>query len=79
MDAEKVSEKVTEILIEQLYVGKEEITLDSELRNDLGADDVDVVEMIMALEEEYDIVIPDIEIDKFQTVRDVVTYIQVNT
>lgn len=76
---EMVLEKIRELLAEQHGIDKEDITLDSELRNDLGADDIDLVEMVMDIEEEYDITIPDIEIDKFYTVKDVVDYVQTNT
>ena len=71
-----VLEKVKNVIIDQLNVDEEEITLDSSFIDDLGADSLDVVELIMALEEEFDIEIPDEDAEKVSTVGDVVEYIK---
>ena len=67
-----VFDKVREIIAEQLDVDTEEITLDTNLIKDLEADSLDAVEIIMALEDEYDIEIPDEVAEEFTTVGDIV-------
>jgi len=74
-----VFEKVKKILVEQLGVEEDEITLESSFIDDLGADSLDIVELIMALEEEFDLEIPDSEAEKITTVGDAVEYIKNNT
>lgn len=74
-----VFEKVKKIIVEQLGVEEDEITLESSFIDDLGADSLDIVELIMALEEEFDLEIPDSEAEKLQTVGDAVDYIKNNT
>ncbi|MFA6941233.1 MAG: acyl carrier protein [Clostridiaceae bacterium] len=69
-------EKVKEIIANQLGADVEEITLDSSFADDLNADSLDLVELLVALEEEYDISIPDEDISNLQTVGDVVDYIK---
>ncbi len=64
------------VVVEQLSVSADEIKEDSKFVEDLGADSLDVVELVMALEEKFDIEIPDDEAEKIQTVQDVVNYIQ---
>ena len=71
-----VFEKVKEIIVEQLGVEEEEITMESSFIDDLGADSLDIVELIMALEEEFDMEIPDEEAEKITSVGDVVEYIK---
>ena len=71
-----VFEKIKEILAEQLDADAEEMTMDTKIAEDLGADSLDVVEMLMAVEDEFNIEIPDEEIENFKTVNDVVEYIQ---
>ena len=71
-----VFEKVKEIVVEQLGVEEDEVTLESSFIDDLGADSLDIVELIMALEEEFDIEVPDEEAEKITTVGDVVEYIK---
>ena len=71
-------EKVQAIIAKELGIEKEEIKLDSRLAEDLGADSLDAVELIMALEEEFDIEIPDADAEKVVTVGDVVEYIKDN-
>jgi len=71
-----VFEKVKEIIVEQLGVEEDEITMESSFIDDLGADSLDIVELIMALEEEFDIEIPDEDAEKIATVGDAVNYIK---
>ncbi len=68
-------EKVKEIVIEQLDVQAEQVTEDASFIEDLGADSLDTVELVMALEENFDIEIPDEDAEKIKTVRDAVEYI----
>ena len=72
-------EKVKKIIVEQLGVEEEEVAMESSFIDDLGADSLDIVELIMALEEEFDIEIPDSEAEKIATVGDAVEYIKKNT
>lgn len=69
-------EKVKEIIANQLGADEEELTLESSFVDDLNADSLDLVELLVALEEEYDISIPDEDISGLQTVGDVVDYIR---
>lgn len=69
-------EKVKTLLAEQLELDENEIQLDSSFVEDLGADSLDVVEMLMLLEEEFDVTVPDEEAEKFRTVRDVVDFLK---
>ena len=71
-----VFEKVKEIVVEQLGVEEDEVTMESSFIDDLGADSLDIVELIMALEEEFDIEVPDEEAENITTVGDVVEYIK---
>lgn len=73
-----IFEKVQEKIAEQLGIDAEEVTLESSFIDDLGADSLDIVELLMALEEEFDIEIPDEEAEKLVTVGDVVDYIKNN-
>jgi acyl carrier protein len=73
---EEISERVKSIIVEQLGVSLEEVTPQASFIEDLGADSLDIVELIMALEEEYDMEIPDEDAEKIQTVEDVTKYIQ---
>jgi len=71
-------EKVKEIIIEQLDVQADQVTEDASFIEDLGADSLDTVELVMALEEHFDIEIPDEDAEKIKTVRDAVSYIDKN-
>lgn len=71
-----VFEKIKSLLAEQLDVDENDITMDSAIMEDLGADSLDVVEMLMALEEEFEISIPDDEAVNLKTIGDVVQYIE---
>ena len=71
-----VFEKVREILCDQLDIAEEEVTLDSNIVEDFGADSLDIVDFVMSLEEEFDREIPDDDIEGIKTVGDVVSYIE---
>jgi acyl carrier protein len=70
-----VERRVIEIIVEQLGVSEEEVTLEASFIDDLGADSLDLVELIMAMEEEFGVEISDEDAEKIQTVQDVVNYI----
>ena len=76
MGSEEIFEKVKEIIVEQLGVADTAVTLEASFIDDLGADSLDIVELIMAIEEEFDIEIPDADAEKVVTVNDVVDYIK---
>lgn len=78
MSSEEVFEKVKAIIVEQLGVTETTVTMEASFIDDLGADSLDIVELIMALEEEFDIEIPDADAEKVVTVGDVVDYIKEN-
>ncbi len=75
---EQVFDKVKEIIVDQLGVDEEEVTAEASFVDDLGADSLDIVELIMALEEEFGLEIPDDEAEKIATVNDAVEYIREN-
>lgn len=76
MTQEEIFEKVKEIIVEQLGVTETSVTTEASFIDDLGADSLDIVELIMALEEEFDTEIPDEDAEKVVTVGDVVDYIK---
>lgn len=78
MNTDEIFDKVKEIIVEQLGVAEDSVTNDSSFIDDLGADSLDIVELIMALEEEFDLEIPDSDAEKIVTVGDVVEYIKEN-
>lgn len=71
--------RIKEIIAEQLRVGENEITQESRFVDDLGADSLDLLEVLMALEEEYNLDIPNEDAEKMLTVGDVVAYVQEHT
>ena len=71
-----ILDKIKEFIVDQLGVDPEDIQMDTNLMKDLEADSLDAVEIIMAIEDEYDIEIPDEDAEKFQTIRDIVTYVE---
>ncbi|MDD3115127.1 MAG: acyl carrier protein [Anaerovibrio sp.] len=71
-------EKVRDIVVDQLGVEADEVAIESTFIDDLGADSLDIVELIMAFEEEFGIEIPDEAAEKIKTVQDVVSYIDQN-
>ena len=71
-----IQERVQKIVIEQLGVNETEVTLDASFVDDLGADSLDTVELVMALEEEFDCEIADDDAEKITTVQEAVNYIQ---
>ena len=75
---EEVFDKVKEIIVEQLGVAENTVTSEASFIDDLGADSLDIVELIMSLEEEFDMEIPDTDAEKIVTVNDVVEYIKNN-
>ncbi len=71
-----IIDKVKSIIVEQLGVEEEDIKMESSFVDDLGADSLDIVELVMALEEEFDLEIPDEDAEKIRTVGEAVKYIQ---
>ena len=71
-------DKVKEIIVDTLSCDEDKVTLEATLTDDLGADSLDAVELNMALEEAFEISIPDEELANFKTVNDIVTYIESN-
>jgi acyl carrier protein len=76
MDVSTAKAKVVDIIANQLGVDKEIITPEANIVDDLGADSLDVVELVMALEEAFDLEIPDEEAEKIRTVKDVFGYLE---
>lgn len=75
MKATEIEARVKKIVVEQLGVKEEEITTDASFVDDLGADSLDTVELVMALEEEFETEIPDEDAEKIVTIKDAVKYI----
>ena len=73
-----IFDKIKDIIIEQLQVDEADVNMDTNLMKDLSADSLDAVEIIMAIEDEYAIEIPDEEAEKIQTVGDLVRYVEEN-
>ena len=74
-----VLEKVKAILAEQFDVEEDKITADTDLREDLGADSLDVVDLLMSIEDEFEVEVPDEEIENIKTVGSLVSYIEANS
>lgn len=71
-----VFEKIKQMLADQLDANIDDMTMETRIGEDLGADSLDVVELLMAIEEEFDVEIPDEDIEALKTIGDVVEYIQ---
>ncbi|MCR5186475.1 MAG: acyl carrier protein [Clostridia bacterium] len=78
MSTEEIFEKIKTIIVDQLGVAEASVTMEASFIDDLGADSLDIVELVMALEEEFDMEIPDSDAEKVVTVQDVVDYIKDN-
>ena len=76
MDMKQLEEKVKDIIVEELGVERDKLTNDASFMEDLGADSLDTVELVMAFEKEFDIDIPDEEAEKLRTVGDALKYLQ---
>ena len=76
MNEEELLKKITAVVVEKLGVKAEDVSLDSAFVNDLGADSLDRVDLVMALEDEFDIEILDEDAEKFIKVSDVLAYVQ---
>ncbi len=76
MSEKSIEEKVRDIIVEQLSVNAEQVTPEAKFIEDLGADSLDVVELVMAFEEQFSVEVPDEDAEKLQTVGDVVKYIE---
>ncbi|MBQ6633979.1 MAG: acyl carrier protein [Ruminococcus sp.] len=71
-----VFEKVSEIIVDQLECEKDEVTMEASITEDLGADSLDVVDLVMSIEESFDVEIPDEDVEGIKTVGDIVKYIE---
>jgi acyl carrier protein len=78
VDNEEIFLKVKDVIVDQLNVDEDEVTLEASFVDDLGADSLDIVELVMALEEQFGISIPDEEAENIKTVGDAVEYIAAN-
>ena len=76
MAVQEIEQKVKEIIVEQLGVKSSDVSADASFVDDLGADSLDTVELVMKFEEDFDIEIPDEDAEQIQTVRDAINYIQ---
>ena len=76
MAEKSIEEKVKDIIVEQLGVNAEQVTPRAFTIEDLGADSLDIVELVMAFEEEFGVAVPDEDAEKLQTVGDVIKYIE---
>ena len=74
-----LEERVRKIVVDQLGVGEDQVTLEASFVDDLGADSLDTVELVMALEEEFDTEIPDEKAEKITTVKEAVDYVTANS
>ena len=78
MEREEILEKVKEVIVDQLTVEEDDVNEEASFVDDLGADSLDIVELVMALEEQFGISIPDEEAENIKTVGDAVAYIEAN-
>lgn len=72
-------EKLQKIISDELSVNVEDVTLSTDILNDLDADSLDVVELVMALEDSFDITVDDSDVEKLKTVQDILTYLEAKT
>ena len=79
MSDKPIEDRVKEIIVKELSVNPEQVTSTASFIEDLGADSLDTVELVMAFEEEFGVEVPDEEAEKLQTVGDVVKYIEANS
>lgn len=78
METEEIFDKVRDVIVDQLNVDETEVTEEASFIDDLGADSLDIVELVMALEEQFGVSIPDEEAENIKTVGDAVAYISEN-
>jgi acyl carrier protein len=78
MDHDEIFDKVKEVVVDQLSVEEDDVTEDASFVDDLGADSLDIVELVMALEEQFGVSIPDEQAEKIKTVGDAVSFIAEN-
>jgi len=78
MEREEILEKVKAVIVEQLNVEEDDVNEEASFVDDLGADSLDIVELVMALEEEFGVSIPDEQAESIKTVGDAVAYIEAN-
>lgn len=76
MSDKSIEDRVKDIIVDQLGVNADQVTPEAKFIEDLGADSLDTVELVMAFEEEFEIEVPDEEAEKLQSVGDVVTYVK---
>ena len=74
-----IFDKVKSIIVDQLDVDEDKVTLNANIQDDLGADSLDIVDLVMSFEDEFDLEIPDDQVENIKTVGDVVKYIEDNT
>lgn len=71
-----VFDKIKDIIVEQLDVEEDAVTMEASITEDLGADSLDVVDLVMSIEESFDVEIPDEEVENIKTIGDIVKYIE---
>jgi acyl carrier protein len=71
-----LEQRITDIIVEQLGISREEVVPEASFIDDLGADSLDIVELVMALEEEFDVEIPDDDAEKIQTIGEAISYLK---
>jgi acyl carrier protein len=74
-----VEDKIREMIVEQLGVSTEEVVPEASFIDDLGADSLDIVELVMAIEEEFSLEIPDEDAERIQTIQDAINYVEERT
>ena len=74
-----IFEKVKSIIVDQLDVDEDKVTMTANIQDDLGADSLDIVDLVMSFEDEFDMEIPDDQVENIKTVGDVVKYVEENT